>query len=169
MKTTTMKPLLISLLCLSSPAGFTGCSKNASASGEKAATAAEKAPAGKEQAFLSTFRQAIEKHDSKLMDSLMLKDGTPAEVVEFFTMMLELPAGMKIERVDLAVPGAEETAKYKEAMEMPDGKSYRLPITPTRKLVLVLKEDNGNSTSTSSLPVAEKDGKLIIPMPVPVQ
>jgi hypothetical protein len=164
-----MKPLLISLLCLSSLAGLTSCSREAAAFNEKAAAATSPAPAGKEQAFIAAFRGAIEKKDAKAMDSLMLKDGTPADVVEFFAMMLDLPAGMKIESVELVTPSAEDAEKYKEAMEMPDGKQYKLPIAPTKTLVLIMKEEgaSGSGTSKSTLPVAEKDGKLIIPMPVP--
>ena len=169
MKTTPMNHLLAAILSLSTITGLTGCSGNATASADKPSAAAAKDPASREQAFVAAFREAIEKKDTKALDSLMLKDRTPAEVVEFFTMMLDLPAGKKIESVNLVTPSAEEAAKYKEAMEMPDGNKYQLPVTPTKTLVLIMKEEgaSGNGTSKSRLPVAEKDGKLIIPLPVP--
>jgi hypothetical protein len=169
MKNTTMKHLLIALLSLSSLAGLTSCSEKATAANGKAAPTTDKAAGSKEQAFVAAFRTALEKKDQKTLDSFLLKDGTPAEIVEFFTMMMDLPAGMKIESVELATPTAEEAAKYNKAMEMPDGKSYKLPVTPTKQLVIIMKEEgaNGSGTSKSSLPVAEKDGKIVIPLPVP--
>ena len=162
MKLNLMKHILIALLSLSSIAGLTSCSQKATAApGEKVA-------ANKEQEFLDTFRQALEKHDTKMIDSLLLKDKTPAEIVEFFTMMMELTPGMKIASVELVTPTAEEAAKFNKSMEMPDGKNYKLPIIPTKQLVIIMKEDsaNGSGTSKSTLPVAEKDGKFIIPLPV---
>jgi hypothetical protein len=169
MKTTTMKSLLIALLSLSSLAGLTSCSEKATAASSKTAATADKAGDNKEQAFVAAFRAALEKNDKKTLDSFLLKDGTPAEVVEFFTMMMDLPAGLKIESIELVAPTAEEAAKYNQAMPMPDGKNYKLPITPTKQLVIIMKEQgpNGSGTSKSSLPVAEKDGKIVIPLPVP--
>jgi hypothetical protein len=163
-----MKHLLITILCLSTLAGLTSCSEKTASSTEKAPAVSDKTPADKEQAFVSTFRQALEKHDTKTIDSLLLMEGTPAEIVEFFKMMMDLPAGMKIESVELVTPSAEEAAKYDKAMEMPDGKNYKLPITPTKQLVIIMKEEasTGSSTSKSTLPVAEKGGKLVIPLPV---
>ena len=136
----------------------TGCSEN------KAGAAASG-----EQAFVTAYRTALESSDTKTLDSFFMADGTPAEVVEFFKMMREIPAGTKLVDVKLESPTAEERARFDKAMPMPDGKSYKLAVSPTKKLVVTMKSDgpNGNSTSTSTLPVAEKDGKFIIPLPVP--
>ena len=159
-----MKHLLIAVLILAPLCGFTSCS-------DKKPSAAETAPANKEQDFIAAFRKALESKDSKMMDLLLLKDGTPAEVVEFYTMMMDVPAGVTIESLELVTPTAEETAKFQQSLPMPDGKNYKLPITPTKQLVMIMKETGAGSsgTSKSSLPVAEKDGKLVIPLPVPAE
>jgi len=142
---------------------FTGCSEN------KDGNAGSGAGASGEQAFLSAYRKALETADIKTLDSFLMADGAPADVVEFFKMMREIPAGTTVVDVKLETPTAGEAAQFNSAMPMPDGKSYKLPIVPTKKLVVTLKTDDaeGHSTSTSTLPVAEKDGRFIIPLPVP--
>lgn len=167
MKIALLKNALLISLSLVTFSALTSCSEKANATPATTAASA-KASADLEKNFIAAFRQALEKHDTKTMDSLLLKDKTPADIVEFYTMMMDLPQGMKIESIELLVPSAEDAAKFNKAMEMPDGKKYKLPIKPTKQLVIVMKEEsaNGNSSSKSSLPVAEKDGKLIIPLPV---
>ncbi len=142
----------------------TGCSDHR----DQAPAVSSSASSG-EQAFLDAYRKALETADTKTLDSFLLADGTPAEVVEFFKMMRDIPAGAKLVDVKLESPTAGELAKFNEALPMPDGKSCKLPIVPTKKLVVTMKEDTAESesTSTATLPVAEKDGKFIIPLPVP--
>lgn len=168
-----MKTHRILALSLCAIASLSSCSKEntdsakqAPASADKAAAAGTAAPADQEKTFLSAFRKALEGKDKTTMESMMLKDGTPAEIMEFFQMMLEVPDGMKVESVELVTPTAEDAAKYSKETEMPDGKKYKLPITPTKQLVIVMN-DGAGGTSKSSLPVAEKNGKLAILMPVP--
>lgn len=142
---------------------LTGCSEN------KDGNAASGTGASGEQAFLSAYRKALETADTKTLDSFLMADGTPAEVVEFFKMMREIPAGTTVVDVKLETPTAGEAAQFNSTMPMPDGKSYKLPVVPTKKLVVTMKAEDteGKSTSTATLPVAEKDGKFIIPLPVP--
>lgn len=54
---------------------------------------------------------------------------------------------------------------------MPDGKTYKMPIKPIKQLVVKMetKSESGSSSSTSKSPVAEKGGKLVIPVPVPLK
>jgi hypothetical protein len=54
-------------------------------------------------------------------------------------------------------------------MPGPDGNMSKLEPKPYKKLVIKIdmKDDNGTSTSTSTVFVAEKDGKLGVPVPVP--
>ena len=168
-----MKTHRILALSLCAIASLSSCSKEtpdtakqAPASADKAAAGSAAAPADQEKAFLSAFRKALETKDKAAMDSMILKDGTPAELMEFFEMMLDVPAGMQLESVDLVTPSAEDAAKYGKDMEMPDGKNYKMPLTPTKQLVIVMKEGT-SGTSKSTLPVAEKDGRIVILMPVP--
>jgi len=161
-----MKPATFASLITSAAMALICTSCNKSATDSKQSSAA--APSG-EAAFVSAYRKALESSDTKTLDSFLLSDGSPAEVVEFFKMMREVPAGATVVDVKLVAPTAEDTAKFGQTMPMPDGRSCKLPIAPTKKLVVTMKTEgpNDNSTSTSTLPVAEKDGKLIIPLPVP--
>jgi len=164
---TNMKSTLLTMITAAAMTLLTtSCSENKD--GGKAAAPGGAEPAG-EQAFLSSYRKALESSDTKTLDSFFMADGTPAEVVEFFKMMRDVPPGTTVEDVTLETPSTEELAKFNTAMPMPDGKSYKLSIVPTKKLVVKLKtvSPNGNSTSTSTMPVAEKGGKFIIPLPVP--
>jgi uncharacterized protein YcnI len=72
---------------------------------------------------------------------------------------------VKIESVELLTPDAEASAEYQKTLPMPDGKNYKLPVTPTKRLVIKMKEGTGSSKST--LPVVEQAGKFLIPLPVP--
>ena len=102
------------------------------------------------------------------LDAFLLTEGTPAEVVDFFKMMRDAPLEGKVS-VELKTPTPEQAAQFNQAMEMPDGKYYKLPITPSHQLVISsgTKEGESSSTSSSSFPVAQKDGKFVIPLPVP--
>jgi len=46
-----------------------------------------------------------------------------------------------------------------------------MPFHPTKQLVVVIEEKSGDSSSksTSKSPVGEKNGKLVIPVPVPAK
>lgn len=83
-------------------------------------------------------------------------------------MMRDAPLEGKVS-VELKTPTPEQAAQFNQAMEMPDGKYYKLPITPSHQLVISsgTKEGESSSTSSSSFPVAQKDGKFVIPLPVP--
>lgn len=52
---------------------------------------------------------------------------------------------------------------------MPDGKCCKFPLTSSRQLVVTVETKDGSSTSrsTGTLPVARKNGWLVIPLPVP--
>ena len=156
-----MKSALLTCFTVAVALLSTSCDKNADA-GKSSGTA----PSG-EAAFVSAYRKALESSDTKTLDSFLMDDGAPAEIVGFFKMMREVPPGATVVDVTLETPNEAEAAKFNSVMPMPDGKPCRLPIVPTKKLVITMKSKDGTGESTSTLPVAEKDGKLIIPLPVP--
>lgn len=86
-------------------------------------------------------------------------------------MMMGAEAGQKVIRMERVTPSAEEMKKLNEPMEMPDGKMCRMAIQPKKQWVIVIekKHASGSSQSTPKAPVAEKDGKRVIPVPVPVK
>ena len=121
--------------------------------------------------FIETYQKAFAAKDEKTLMSLMRTDGSPAEIVDFYKSMTLDAAGQKIVSIELVKPSAEEAATFSKTMEMGEGQSYQLPITPTLQLVVMLEEksENGTGQSTSKSPVAEVDGQLKILLPVPVK
>lgn len=124
-----------------------------------------------EKAFVEKYKKAFEAKDMKTLSAFLYTKGANADTVEMFTMMQEMQAGMKITSIELIAPSAEELAKFNKPMEMPDGKMYKMPVKPYKQLVIVIEEKSadGSSKSTSKSPVAEVDGKLVIPVPVPAK
>lgn len=135
------------------------------------ATAALAATPEQEKAFVAAYQKAFESNDTKTLESFLLTKGAPADTIEFFKMMQSAEAGKKISKIELVTPDAEQLKKLNKPIPMPDGKLYKMPITPKKQLVIVIEDKEGESTgtSTSKLPVAEKDGKLVIPVPVPAE
>lgn len=148
MKNTAL--LLLATLCLSIPL--------------QAATPAQ------EKEFVDSYKTAMEAADKKTLTSFLYTVGAPPEIVEFFKMMvtMPLPPGSKITSVELVTPTPEEAAKLKEPKTMPDGKKFKLPLEPYKQLVITVESTgaNGSGKGTSKMPVAEKDGKIVIPVPV---
>ena len=160
-----MKYLILALACSTAiPFALSGCGKTSIAAETAAAPAAGPDPA----AFLAAYRKALDARDTAALDTFLLTEGTPAEVVDFVKMMRDAPLEGKVS-VELKTPTPEQAAQFNQAMEMPDGKYYKLPITPSHQLVISsgTKEGESSSTSSSSFPVAQKDGKFVIPLPVP--
>ncbi len=126
-----------------------------------------------EKAFIESYKKAFEAKDEKALAAFLHTKGADVSTIGFFSMMQLAEAGQPVSSIELVTPTAEEAAKFNKAMEMPDGKMYKLPVKPTKKLVIVIEEKSGGgsstSTSTSSNPVAEIDGKLLIPVPVPAK
>lgn len=124
-----------------------------------------------EKAFVESYRKALESGDAKALNAFLSTDGAEADTVEFFKMMQTPEPGAKIVSIELVKPTPEEEAKLNKPMTMPDGKSYKMPVKPFKQLVVKMetKSPDGSSSSTSKSPVAEKDGKLVIPVPVPVK
>ncbi len=125
-----------------------------------------------EKAFVDSYKKALEAKDEKALAAFLHTEGATEETVEFFKMMQLAPTeGGTITKIELVTPTKEEAAKMSKPMEMPDGKQYKMPFTPSKQLVIVVeqKSADGSSKSTSKSPVGEKNGKLVIPVPVPVK
>jgi hypothetical protein len=121
-----------------------------------------------EKAFVDSYRKALEAGDAKALNAFLSTDGAETETIEFFKMMQTPEPGAKVVSIELVKPTAEEELKLNAPMMMPDGKTYKMPVKPFKQLVVKreTKSENGSSSSTSKSPVAEKGGKLVIPVPV---
>jgi hypothetical protein len=124
-----------------------------------------------EKAFVDAYKKAFESKDEKtLLSFLYTKDADPT-VLQFYTMMMTGEAGGKITSIELVALTPEDVKKADEEQPSPSGGKVKLPIKPMKKLVIKVetKDSNGSSSSTSESFVAEKDGKLVIPVPAPVK
>ena len=124
-----------------------------------------------EKAFVDSYKKALESGDKKALAAFLYTKGAGPEEIELFTMMQSMNVGGKITSIELVTPSAADAAKFNEPMEMPNGKSFVLNLKPTKQLVVATETKNANESSkgTSKTPVAEKDGKLVIPVPVPAK
>lgn len=124
-----------------------------------------------EKAFVASYQKAFEANDQAALTKFLHTEGSPGEIVEFFMMMITADAGKKISSIELVTPSKEDADQYNSSQEMPDGKMYVVSLKPVKQLVVVIEEksDSGSSKSMSKVPVAEKDGKLVIPLPVPAK
>lgn len=124
-----------------------------------------------EKAFVDSYRKALEAGDAKALEAFLYTKGATDETVGFFKMMQGLEQGAKIVSIELVKPDATEEAKLNQPMQMPDGKSYKMPLKVQKQLVIKseTKSADGSSSGTSKSPVAEKDGKLVIPVPIPAK
>ena len=132
---------------------------------------AQAATPQQEKAFVDSYKKAFESNDTKALAAFLYTEGAAKETIEFFTMMQTMQAGKKIANIELVTPSAAEMEKFNKPMEMPDGKKYVMPFPPTKQLVIVVEEKSGEGSgkSTSKNPVGEKNGKLVIPVPVPAK
>jgi len=119
-----------------------------------------------EKAFTDKYKTAFESKDTKTLESFLYTTGSDPGALEFYKMMMSGEAGSKISSIELVALTPDEMKKASEPQEGPGGK-FCMTLKPTKKLVIKVeqKDANGSSSSTSSSFVAEKDGKLVIPVP----
>jgi hypothetical protein len=86
-------------------------------------------------------------------------------------MMQTEGSGSKIGKIELLDLSPEEAKEAEAIEEMPDGSKTKFPLKPTKKLKISIETKNAtsNSSSSSTCLVAEKDGKFVIPVPVPAK
>ena len=128
------------------------------------------ATADQEKAFVEAYRKAFEaKDDAALKSFFYTKDADPM-ALEFYTMMATAEMGTPISAITLEDLTADDVKKAGETMDGPTGK-MKLPLQPVKKLVIKIdkKDSNGSSSSSSESFVAESEGRLVIPVPVPVK
>jgi hypothetical protein len=153
-----MKPRLFCLISILFTAGFSG-------SHALASTPAQ------EKEFMDKYQAAFEANDSATLVSFLYTKGADPEALEFYKMMVADGAGNKISKIELVALSPEDAAKAAKVQEGPGGKKVKLPLKPIKKLKITVetKDANGSSSSSSESFVAESDGKLVIPVPVPAK
>ena len=121
-----------------------------------------------EKEFTDKYKTAFEANDSATLESFLYTKGADPTVLEFYKMMIGQGAGGKISKIELVQLSADDSKKAEKIQDGPGAIKLKLPLKPTKKLKITVetKDSNGSSSSTSESFVAEKDGKLVIPVPV---
>ena len=122
-----------------------------------------------EKAFTDKYKKAFEAKDMATLQSFLYTQGADPAIVGFYKMMQSGEAGEKISNIELVALTAEDAKKAATPMDSPTGGQVCLTLKPTKKLIIKVekKDANGSSSSTSENFIAEKDGKLVIPVPGP--
>jgi len=120
-----------------------------------------------EKAFTDKYKAAFEAKDGKTLESFLYTTGSDPGAVEFYKMMMTAETG-KITKIELVGLTPDELKQAEQPQKGPFGEIC-LTVKPTKKLLITVesKDANGSSNSTSTRFVAEKDGKLVIPVPGP--
>jgi len=122
-----------------------------------------------EKAFTDKYKTAFEGKDTATLESFLYAQGADPEILGFYKMMQSAEAGEKISKIELVDLTPDEAKKAATAMDSPTGGKVCLTLKPVKQLVIAIekKDANGSSTSKTTNFVAEKDGKLVIPVPGP--
>ncbi len=129
------------------------------------------ASAEQEQAFVDSYKAAFEAQDAAALHAMLHAEGALPMALEFYRMMMTADFGATVTSIELQDLTPEDMAKIDEIQPAPDGTNVKLAPKPYKKLVIKLatKTAETDSTSTSSIFVAEEDGKLGIAVPAPAQ
>ena len=122
-----------------------------------------------EKAFTDKYKKAFEAKDTATLQSFLYTQGADPAIVGFYKMMQSGEAGEKISNIELVALTPEDAKKAATPMDSPTGGQVCLTLKPTKKLIIKVekKDASGSSSSTSENFIAEKDGKLVIPVPGP--
>jgi len=121
-----------------------------------------------EKAFVDKYKTAFEAGDKATLESFLYTQGAHPMALEFYKMMQLDGAGGKVSKIELVDLAPADAKKAEATEEGPDGQKTRMPLKPTKKLQITVEGKDGSSSSTGCL-VAEKDGKFVIPVPVPAK
>jgi hypothetical protein len=126
--------------------------------------------AADEEAFLAAYRKAFVAKDTATLNGFLYTTGANPMVVDFYKTMQAQDLGNPKAVLTLEPLTPDDVAKAAKSKDGPGGPMV-LPLKPSKKLVTSITTDdaNGKSTSTSSCFVAEHEGRLVIPVPVPAK
>jgi hypothetical protein len=122
-----------------------------------------------EKAFVDKYKTAFEAKDTATLESFLYSQGADPGILTFYKMMQSGEAGGKISKIELVDLTPEDVKKAALPLDSPSGAKVCLTLKPSKKLVVTTetKNENGSSTGTTTNFIAEKDGKLVIPVPGP--
>ncbi len=132
----------------------------------QAATVLAATPAT-EQAFLNAYKAAFAAKDAKAIAALVHTQGANPAILDFYLSGLTSELGKGDLMVELKDLTKDDIAEAGKTMAGPGGASVKLSPAPYKKLVIsvVTKSATGNTTSTTSVYVADEGDKIRIVAP----
>jgi hypothetical protein len=120
----------------------------------------------KEKEFVDAYKKAIETKNEAGLNALLYTKGSDPQALEFFKMMMASDMGNQVTSIELAALTAADKTRLANTPS-PDGKPMRMVLPPVKKLIVKSekKDQNGSTSSSSEVYVAEFEGKLYIPVP----
>lgn len=120
-----------------------------------------------EKEFTAKYKAAYEAKDTATLYSFLYTENANPRALGFYKMMMSNGVGEKISKIELVDLSPEDAKKAEGVQDGPGGMKTRLPLKPTKKLRIVVETKDGDNTSSSTNEsfVADKDGKLVIPVP----
>ena len=115
-----------------------------------------KATPEQEKAFLAAYKKASESKDESTLQSFLYTKGADPAVLQDFINMLKINMGAKIKAIELLALTSDEMTTANKVI-LPDG------IKVSKKLVI--ETEDGSTGKTVEIFVADKNGKLVFPVP----
>lgn len=121
-----------------------------------------------EKAFVEKYKKALEAGDTATLQSFLYTQDANPMALQFYNMMQADGAGATVMKIELVELTPDDVKKAGATMPGPGGLKMKMPLKPVKKLKISILKKTGESSSTSTTEnlVAEKDGKLVIPVPV---
>jgi hypothetical protein len=121
-----------------------------------------------EKTFIEKYKSAFQAGDKSALESFLYTQGANPQALDFYRVMQANGLGGEITDIYLLPLTPEDVARADKVHTGPGGQKFRIPLKPVKKLKFawVKRTSEGATTSTTELMVAEKDGKLVIPVPV---
>ncbi len=124
-----------------------------------------------EKAFIEKYKKALEAGDKATLQSFLYTQDANPMALQFYTMVQSNGAGSTVMKIELLDLTPEDLKKAGAIMPGPGGLKMKMSLKPVKKLKIAILKKIGESSSTSTSEnfVAEKDGNLVIPVPVTVK
>ena len=124
-----------------------------------------------ERTFVEKYKTAFQAGDKAALEAFLYTPGASPQALQFYRVMQTNGLGGEITDIALLPLTSEEVARADKVHNGPLGQKFRLPMKPVKKLkyAWVKRTAEGATTSVTELMVAEKEGKLTIPVPVSVK
>ncbi len=119
-----------------------------------------------EKAFMDAFSKAYESGDERALDGFLYTKGADKDMIDMFGIMLSLGTGKRVTSIAIQPLTAADRKKIDE-MTGPNGKPVKSPLPLTKKVIIrqEAKSSRGSSDSTTTIFLAEDNGKIVIPVP----